>query len=281
VSVKNLDLVSKGRSAIHKSDSKPLHPPKDNNIDSIAHDISILDRLLHSAEHKLDTLSRRSVMLLEEERRACGAELHDQIGQDLTLLNMALAQASRRKTDSVDWSAMQKMVSGILFKVRHFSHALVGVNFDEVDLNGALEELVRNARESSGLNIELRVEISRELPEEIGITFYRLAQEAITNVLRYARADRVKIEIWEAKQKNNIQIVDNGVGFDMGPDRLDGARPEATHQPSGLNIMRRRVEMLGGKLEISSSTGGGTMLLAAIPQKLIQATVKRGRSGND
>lgn len=264
VSETNQDVSRKGRLAINKTEKQ--HSPTRNQINSIATDIATLNKIIGSAGEKLDSLPRRLVMVVEEERRACGEELHDQIGQDLTLLNLAVAQASRTG-GRVDWPSIQKMVSQILFKVRHFSLSLYGVDLDQVSLDEALRSLVQTIREKTGLGIEMNLdEIAQTPPEEVGITCYRLVQEALTNVLRYSGADRVKVEVWEDKDNFNVQVVDNGVGFNPGAAyKIDGAKPEAAYKTGGLSMMRRRVEMVGGTLDISSHPGGGTMLLAAFP----------------
>ncbi len=246
--------AKKGRVALKKPDKNGAQA---SQINSIASEIATLSQHISSAQQKLDSLAQRLVMVLEEERRECGRELHDEIGQDLTLLNLAFAQASR--SGSVDWPVLQKQLSHLILKVRNFSYLLYGVNIDRVGLPDALREMVQTVTTGTGLTVQTRLEKLPPLPEEIGVTCYRLVQEALTNVLRHSQASQVKVQVWNDDSGLNIQVTDRGVGFD----------PEAVHK-GGLNIMSRRVEMLGGTLDITSRPGRGTVLLANFPFRHIR-----------
>jgi two-component system sensor histidine kinase UhpB len=216
------------------------------------------------------TLTHQLITLQEEERKNLARELHDEFGQCLTAINTDASVISRvagKKYPELKESAQAisqlsrhliDMVSGLLQKLRP------GI-LDELGLGPALIDLV-DTWKSRNRDIVCNIKVSDiqdDLSEAMSIAIYRLVQEALTNILRHAKASEVKIELFSLTQsgKSGLKIIvkDNGVGL-----KHKNTNP-ITWSGLGLPGMRERVEGLGGILSIKSNAG--TEINAWIPNK--------------
>jgi signal transduction histidine kinase len=136
-------------------------------------------------------------------------------------------------------------------EVRRSLHALRASPLEDLGLIQALRQLAESTAERAGLILKL------DLPDNLnGIRSdieqhcYRIAEEALTNVVRHANAQTLTIRLWQSDGSLNLQITDDGIGFD----------PAATNGHHGLKGMRERVLLIGGELDIQSQPGNGTTL---------------------
>ncbi len=195
----------------------------------------------------------------ETERGFLARELHDELGSLLTAAKLDVARLKSRLADSPD--AIQRLQhltellnSGIALK-RRIIEDLRPSSLSNLGLVASLEILGREFAERSGLQIEMALE-PVTLDESRQLTIYRMVQESLTNIGKYAEATEATIVMKNYENHVIVEVADNGKGFDT-----QHMRP-STH---GLAGMRHRVEAARGKLTVSSTPGKGTLLSAMLP----------------
>lgn len=213
-----------------------------------------LEAEVAAATYELRTLSRRLLVVQEAERRRLALELHDEIGQVLTGLNLQLASASRASEDA-SLAAAQATLSALTEQVRQLSLELRPEALDRYGLLAALEWHIRRHQTSTGITVYLRYQgLDRRFPPEVEIAAYRVVQEALTNIARYAGVTEAWVTLF-ADGTLLVTIQDQGRGFDPAQ------RPDS----SGLGGMRERVELLGGTFDLETSPGRGVHITAEFP----------------
>jgi PAS domain S-box-containing protein len=213
---------------------------------------------------QMEGLSRRLLKLQEVERHQLALDLHDQLGQVLTGIRLHLQRVQRERDAMKAGARLAEaiaMLDGALGQVRQWSFDLRPPLLDDLGLVSALRwYLDRRIREFVMPHLKTPRREKR-FPTEVETTFFRVAQEALTNVIRHAKARNVWIELRQSKSELQLGIRDDGVGFDVG-----AAQSRAVGGGSlGLLGMQERVRLCGGKMEISSSANSGTNVLATIP----------------
>jgi two-component system sensor histidine kinase UhpB len=212
-------------------------------------------RALEQAHERLRALSRRLLEVQEQERRRLARDLHDDIGQALTALKIQL-ESHARPEDCVD------TVRHTLERVRQLSLSLRPSQLDDLGLVAALRSHLDRQARVAGLaaHADLR-DAPRDLAGETETACFRVAQEAINNVVRHAQAKNVWVRLYEAGGRLALSVRDDGAGFD-----LEAARRSAAAGASlGLISMEERIAVAGGSLELNSAPGGGTTVLAMFP----------------
>ena len=204
--------------------------------------------------------SLRSVVAAQElERRRLARELHDETGQALTSILLGLRAMEDAKTDeqvSVAAVALRALVVRTLQDVRQLAVELRPTALDDFGLVAALERLVETWAEQTQIRVELEAGLSGRLGPEIETALYRIVQEALTNIVKHARASRVSIVLSDRGGAVTVVIEDDGIGF-----APDGVREAGL----GLVGMRERVALVGGRLRVESRAGAGTTLLVEVP----------------
>lgn len=211
------------------------------------------------AESKLRLLARQVQASQEEERTRLARELHDGVSQTLvsTKLLVETAQASGAAEPLA--RALERLAS-CLDEVRHISHRLRPALLDTLGLPAALQHLAGEVEEAAGLPVALRVEgQAGELPPELKTALFRVAQEALTNAVKHARAAHIELCLAFEARGVRLRIHDDGQGFD---ERAVALHPE---QGIGLRNMRERLAALGGRLSIRAQPGAGTEIEAFLP----------------
>jgi signal transduction histidine kinase/PAS domain-containing protein len=217
-----------------------------------ASEASLQERVAE-ATTELRSLSRRLLLVQEEERRFLARELHDEIGQVLTGLQLELAAARSRGEAAL--AAAEATVQGLTEQVRQLSMDLRPAALDAFGLLPALQWLIERFQTQTGIEVDLRHQgIERRFPPEAEIAAYRVVQEALTNVARHAEVDRATISLL-CDGTLLIVIRDEGCGFD----------PAVTPTPSGLRGLRERVELLEGTVAIDAALGAGVRITAEFP----------------
>ena len=202
---------------------------------------------------------RRVVGAQELERRRLARELHDETGQALTSILLGLKGVEdARDGGDVRQAAEQlrELVVGTLQDVRRLAVELRPKALDDFGLVPALERLAENFREQTGMAVELEARLGPDrLPGEVETALYRITQEALTNVVKHARARSVSIVLTRRDGSVSAVIEDDGQGFEQGGD----------DEGLGLLGMKERVELIDGKLTVESSAGSGTTIVAEVP----------------
>ncbi|MEW4569360.1 PAS domain-containing sensor histidine kinase [Tautonia sp. JC769] len=224
---------------------------------------------LTESSNSLRELTRRLLNLQEAERRSLARELHDQIGQGLTAIKMNLETALMRpEVLSVRLNDAKSLLDQTLDQVRNLSLDLRPALLDDLGLVPALNWYLDRFTERTGIETSLHVD-PRELSVAplVATTCFRTAQEALTNVARHAKASRVALHLTHRAGRLNLEIRDDGVGFD--PLQATGL---------GLIGMRERVEDAGGSLRIQSNAQAGTEIQLSFAQP---NTTAEGRDRRD
>jgi signal transduction histidine kinase len=204
---------------------------------------------------------RQLNQMLEEEARRIAHALHDEAGQLLVSVHLAIDQVAR----DLPLPARSRLrdVRGLLDEIeghlRRLAHELRPTILDDLGLLPALEFLARGVSARTGITIEVDGPIDCRLPPRVEIALYRIVQEALTNATRHAQPTRVSVHVSHEPGRVACTVRDDGVGFDgvavMG---------RAGHG-LGLAGMRERLSALGGQLGIDSGLGQGTRLTIQIP----------------
>lgn len=218
-------------------------------------------------EEARQQLLRRLVTAQEEERRRVARELHDQMGQELTALMLGL-QSLKDAGPSPSPAharvgALQELTHRLMQDVHRLARKLRPAALDDLGLHQALRHFVKEWSQYSGVSVDFHSHdfAAPRLPPHIETTLYRVVQEALTNVLKHAQAQRVSV-LLERRGKQVLAIVeDNGRGFDV---------QAVMHAPDvqyrlGLLGMQERVGLVDGTLEIESTPGAGTTVFVHIP----------------
>ena len=218
-------------------------------------------------------LSRQLVDVQEKERRLLAYELHDQIGQELTGLQFTLEMGKRSVTGDLKkpFDEAQKQISSLMAQVRELSLNLRPAMLDDMGLFPTLQWHFSRYTQRTGIVIHFKHHgIEQRFPGAIETGAYRIIQEALTNIARYANINQAFIEVTANKEALTVIIKDEGQGFD----------PQivlSENKTAGLTGMRERVYLLGGELTIHSSPGNGTLLNAFFPLKQYVERRKYGR----
>ncbi|WP_135255515.1 sensor histidine kinase [Thermus caldilimi] len=195
-------------------------------------------------------LAGRLLTTQEEERRRVGRELHDGVGSLLTAALLTLKVAEKRPEKLAE---ARTRVAEALEEVRRLSRELRMPLLDDLGLEEALKRYLE-AFAKNGLQVEAHLEVP-SLPKEKEVALFRVVQEALTNVLRHARAQRVRVRLWPEGDRLFGVVEDDGVGFD----------PEKTPASVGFLGMQERIQSLGGSFAVHSAPGQGTRVEFGVP----------------
>jgi len=229
-----------------------------------------LDR--RGASQKLQILSQRLVEVQESERRQIARELHDEIGQSLTVAEMNLQAAMKSGAESRIAHRIQESMNAIeqvLEQVHDLSLNLRPSMLDDLGLEPALRWYLNRQAASAGLEARFRADtLERRMDPTIETECFRVAQEALTNVVRHSHARRVALELQRNEGTLHLRVRDDGIGFDVAMHRQQAIRGESL----GLLSMEERATLAGGGLEYISSKGKGTEVHAWFPLKWCETT---------
>lgn len=207
---------------------------------------------LREKREQLHVLSGKLLEAQEAERRAVARELHDDFGQVLTAIKMNLMRKQQDQAESI------ALVDGAILRMRDLAHDLRPPLLDELGLDSSLRWYVEREATRSGLEFKLAFSpLPERPPPAVETTCFRVAQEALTNVIRHAHARLVSIELRGEDGGLVLVVRDDGTGFDV-----EAARRRIASQ--GLLGMQERVALVGGKLDVRSGPGG-TTVTASLP----------------
>jgi len=218
--------------------------------------------MTHRGYREANIALRHLNEMLEEEAKRIAHALHDEAGQLLASVHLALEEVARELPPPAG-DRLQK-VRGLLdqieMQLRRLSHELRPTILDDLGLLPALEFLATGISARTRIPISVEGSSVKRLPHVIETALYRIVQEALTNVTKHAQATRVTVCLQREDQMVRCSIRDNGIGF-------DSAVVLAPRIERGLGFVgiQERLNSLGGKLQIVSFPGRGTELLITIP----------------
>jgi signal transduction histidine kinase len=213
-------------------------------------------------ENELRALSTRTIESLEEERQTISRELHDETGQSLTVLNLLLANLKRsmaqgKNPDIAQIEEAQEVVKEVMAQIRALSTNLHPSMLDNIGLIPTLVWYVNEFSKRTGIKVNFDYSGGEiNLSPKIKLTAYRIIQESLTNITRYAGVDEAFVQIQFTSGQLLIFIEDEGKGFDPS---------KTTTTASGIRGMRERAKAVGGNLNISSLPGEGTRMEVILP----------------
>lgn len=237
-------------------------------FDRMAQNLEHREQESRSVNRKLQVLSRKLVEVQESERRAIARELHDEVGQSLTAAQLGVQAALQSDgTPSVRHRlvASSDMLQRVIEQVHDLSLNLRPSMLDDLGLEAALRWYVLRQSTSAGLHAEFIADpLSGRLDPVIETECFRIAQEALTNIIRHSGAKEFRVELGQRDGELRLSVQDNGMGFDVQTKREQAVRGSSL----GLLSMAERASLAGGRLEIHSRPGQGTRLEASFPIKL-------------
>jgi signal transduction histidine kinase len=232
-----------------------------------------LHQEVRAANQRLHALSRRLVEAQENERRHIARELHDEVGQALTtvIINLQAVQrlldAPRAERDEAPdplayLEESLQTVRRTLQQVRDMSLDLRPSLLDDLGLVPALRWYADRQAQRAGFAVHFGADLPEmRLPVDVETTCFRVVQEALTNVVRHAQAQRVSIQLRQGQESLDLNILDDGRGFDV-----ERALQRAAGGGSlGLLGMQERVHFAGGEMDIQSAPGHGTEIRVSLP----------------
>ena len=211
---------------------------------------------------------RHSIRASEQERRRWARELHDETLQELGALKMMFETTRAKGRPELVAESVDRSIDQLDLTIRGLQSLITELRpaaLDELGLKPAVEALLERTAATSGLRVESSIDLAyaagragTRLEPELATVVYRLVQEALTNAVKHAEAETLSVEISERDAEVAVSVRDDGTGF--GRERLrDGG--------FGLIGMEERVQLVGGRLEIDSSPGGGTAVRAWLPAR--------------
>ena len=226
----------------------------------VALENATLRELMLAQQDRLRALAEGAVRAREEEARRIAHELHDEAGQLLAAVHIALDELVARVPERAD--ALQRihaLLDRVEGQLRRLSRELRPTILDDLGLGPAVEWLAQGAAERTGVSITVHAPI-RRLPSVMETALYRIIQEAVTNAIRHAGARTMEIRIWQDDSVVHAAVRDDGRGFDA-----EATMARRGDRGLGLLGMRERVDALGGRFVLRSAPGEGTEIAVAIP----------------
>ena len=219
-------------------------------------------RRIAASEERMRELSSRLLRIQEDERRAISREIHDELGQQATAINLDLNLADRNMVEGDPKPHLGRAIAGIgtlLATLHDFARRVRPAILDDLGLQEALESHVREFRDRTGVRISATFDFpAHAIPDSVADNVFRLIQESLNNVAKHAEATEVDVNVsWSDGDQREIvvSIRDNGRGHN---DR-------GSHSGLGLIGMQERVDLLGGELHIASRPGDGTRVEICLP----------------
>lgn len=230
---------------------------------SVAVENAVLFEQMQASTVRLQSLSRRLVEVQESERRHIARELHDEAGQALASLRYGLRLLEREideggsVTERV--AELMQRTDAVIDSLHRLAADLRPVSLDHLGLEAALRQYSRSAASKFGLAVRFKARgfNSERLPAAVETDLYRVVQEAMTNVVRHARATRVDVLVERRGDRVIVMVEDDGVGFE--PDQVQ----RGDH--FGLLGLKERAEALGGTLTVESAPGAGATVVVEVP----------------
>lgn len=209
--------------------------------------------------------TKKFINAQEYEWKQIASELHDSVGQYLTFVNNQVLQIA----NSMNGESKKEELMGIsrnlvitVDEIRRIMSKLYPHQLERLGFTKAVESLIGRTKENPGLIINAEIEnIDNLIPSEYQINLYRIIQESLNNIIKHSKAETININLYSDVSTIFVCIEDNGTGFDM--NKKDENSPEGGY---GIEFMRERVRIIGGKIKIDSIKGKGTKIVITIPK---------------
>lgn len=241
----------------------PSSTVADAGIQRVGNTLNILLDGLSADQARLRSLANQVIQAGDRERATLARELHDSTAQSLAALLLELSVLAGQNTnpgleDRI--ARIRGIVSDVLDEVRLLAHTVHPRVLDDLGLVAALQLLARESIQRSNVEVTYTGPAKLDgLDAPSASALYRIAQEAVGNAIRHARAHTVSVRLRENVSDMELEISDDGIGF--MPDEVERRRPGM-----GLFTMRERAALVGGRLILKSTNGKGTRVIAQVPR---------------
>jgi signal transduction histidine kinase len=211
-------------------------------------------RVIVQQDEQRKVLVRKMMSATEDERRRLARELHDEIAQLLTVVQLSLHNVN---VNSPELTKANELLARTQAEVHRIIHDLRPSLLDDLGLAAAMRSWAHDHLQGSGLQFSLEVEEGLPHRPEIETVVFRIYQELVTNVLRHAEAEQVSIQLYERNDRIVLDVEDDGRGFDA----------DAKTDRAGVMGMRERAALVNGTISFDSEPGLGTHVVLEIPTK--------------
>ena len=211
---------------------------------------------------------------LEEEIKRIAYAVHDEAGQLLVAVHLALAELARDlpKPQQEQIGRIEELLKEVEKHLRRYSHELRPTILDDLGWIPAIRFMAEGFSKRASLPIHIETTLSERFSGTTETTLYRIVQEALTNIVKHAKPKNVWIRAWKEKQMLCCSVRDDGAGFDAHLVQTRGGR-----KGLGLVAMQERISAIGGTLQIDSSPGRGTEISITLPLEGDHANSRRTR----
>jgi PAS domain S-box-containing protein len=213
-----------------------------------------LERKLEEERQKMDhEITRAVIVAQEKEREEIGRELHDNVNQILASSRLYLGLVKEKGVDYKSFiEESDVLIHNAIKEIRTLSHALIPPAMQDDDLEKSINSLINIVQDGSGIIVSKEVSINDRgiMSEQLKLTIYRILQEQVNNILKYAKASTLEIQLQQADHKIVLRVRDNGIGFD----------PTQKTQGVGLLNIRTRASLQNGEVKMNTSPGNGCEL---------------------
>ncbi len=262
-----------------------LHLKSVRNIvdkaDKLSNDFELAHNMLHGSLKDLTEhlgqyqnerlLGYRIIHAQEEERQRVARELHDGPAQSLSNISFKAEICLKLIDKDIDKAKMEMQIlrghiHDTIGETRELIYNLRPMSIDDLGLVPTLERYIDKVESINNFSIQLNIQYLDNLQSENvqkinSLTLFRIVQESLNNIQKYAKADEVIIDLIFCNRYTEIRITDNGCGFDVNQIKKD----PLTHTGLGVSIMQERVNLLAGKFVLSSKMGQGTSIFVRLP----------------
>lgn len=237
-------------------------------VDSCVRSFNVMLDKLERECQRSQSLADLVIVAQEEERKRIARDVHDQSCQLLATIGIRLEHLKRKilsspgKPDGCleELEQVKLLTQEALRDLRHLAFDLRPAVLEEMGLRGALSCLFKEKLEKHGFHLNMTwVGPETRLPEEIEISLYRVAQEAVTNIVKHSYARSVTVHLTFSEDRIKMRISDDGRGFDLERCRISG------NQCIGIHGMKERASLISGEFRVYSSPGQGTSILVSVP----------------
>lgn len=227
------------------------------------------EEALTESETQVKILTNKLLLVEERERKRIANELHDSLGQSLNSIKFRVenilqqTNAKRAETNAESLEIIIPLIQQSIEEVRRIAMDLRPSVLDDLGILATLAWFCREFQKTyPGIHIKKQTDIQEhEVPEFLKAVAYRIAQEALNNILKHSKADLVSLSLRKTNNAIELTIQDNGQGFDV----QEVLSMESSMRGLGLSSMRERAELSGGSFVIESARGKGTVIRASWP----------------
>jgi len=220
------------------------------------------------ADELLSEMTRKLIEAQEQERARIGRELHDDIAQRLALLSVEVEQL-RDDPSEIETGVQEfrKQICELSNDVQALSHALHSSKLEYLGVVAGIKSWCKEFSQRQKIEVDFRSKVYSTLPREIGLTLFRVLQEALHNVVKHSGVKRVEVQLQEESSEIQLVVSDLGRGFDLN----------SAQQAKGLGLtsMRERVRLINGTISIESKAKVGTKIYVRVPLDFRQASERK------